>query len=132
MYEASNRVTLTIKGESLFGEVTAFDGRVNRRISFPDAARPDCDSCDKPDLLDSNLQVASVFQLVMGQQERNPMSGHFLGLRFEAVARAIEWGVEAGYVDDPDLVMRRIWILDHVYCRIQNAEVDRASKQKSG
>lgn len=85
--------------------------------------------CEKPELSQEDWEVVALFGRLHRQQQVSAMSGHLLGLRFEAVAEAIRWYAEAGVIIDPDYVMDRIWILDEVFCKIHNEKVDAASKK---
>lgn len=127
-------MTLTIKGTSLLGFPATIvrDGIASEHQPIPREALPDCESCEKPELSEAELDVVYVFRLVEGQQQRSHFSGHRFGLRFEAVRSAIEWAYEAGRIADRDYVMDHIWTLDQISCRIHNARVDAANPPKGG
>jgi hypothetical protein len=91
---------------------------------MPDDALPDCEACDKPDLIGPNSEAVFVYKFIRNQQMRSSYSGHLFGLRFEAVVSALEWFYEAGVINDRDEVMWRIWEIDGIACRIGNAKLD--------
>jgi len=96
---------------------------------LPDAARPDCEACPKPELGRINIQTLRLYNLVREQQTTNPMSGHRLGLRLEAVIAGIKWLMDAHEIDEPDEVMRRVMVMDAISNRHLNAKIDAASKK---
>lgn len=112
-------MTLTIDGRDVRGNV-------------PEEALPDCQSCPKPELVGVNYETAIVYRYCGGQQQYNDMSGHWRGMRLEAVVAAIQFYASMGRLTDPEGVMERIWILDEIQCRIHNAAVEaEANRPKS-
>lgn len=87
----------------------------------PADALPDCESCDKPELLPSNQEVVHVYNYVVNQQVYAAMGGERLGVRMEAVLETIRWLSEGGELSDPDLVFRRIFRLDAAVNAVSNA-----------
>lgn len=107
-------------------------GRGPERIHLlPDAARPNCEECPKPEIGPINSQTIRLYELVREQQMISDYSGIRRGMRFEAVVQAVEWGHRRGWITDPDEVMERVWILDSIANRIANAKAEAAAKAKS-
>lgn len=88
-------------------------GRRQRwRDELPEEALPDCVGCSKPEIRPEDAEAVMVYQAISNQQTFNYVSGHRLGLRFEAVVAAVRWYHERGVIEDPDGVMEKIWIID--------------------
>lgn len=109
--------------------MTIKDGTYTYKTTLPDDALQDCEACDKVELMPENVAVANVYSMLITQQQRSAMGGHRLGLRMEAVVALLGWLKSTGQVEEPELVMQRIWILDDIYNRIQNARIDAESEK---
>lgn len=121
-FQASESVTLRIEGRDLEGFVwfRRPGDPIERRTALPKRALPDCVQCDKPDLWPENYETVEFYELVCDQQTIDTFGGNFLGLRAEAVVPMLDWCVRQGRINDPDVVMRRIWHLDRVVTKIRN------------
>lgn len=123
-----------MRGQRLDQLVTVKDHRgITSLIELPPDAKPPCPTCEKPELTPDNLDVVLVYSFAGNQQQVSEMSGHWRGMRLEAVLAALNYLWEAGKIRDRDLVMERIWTLDAINVRIHNAKVDAnqaASKSK--
>jgi hypothetical protein len=124
-------IELTVRGERLDQPVAIKEGSYTYETDLPDEAFPDCETCEKVELYPENIEVANCYAMLIGQQERSAMSGHRLGLRMEALVSFLGWMERQGTIENPDIVMRRIWILDEVYNRIQNGRMDAESEKRS-
>lgn len=111
--------------------MTIKDGAYTYQTEMPEGALQDCETCEKVELMQENVAVANAYSMLSGQQHRSAMSGHRLGLRMEAVVAWLDWSVREGSIEDPNLVMRRIWILDEINNRVHNARVDAESEKRS-
>lgn len=123
-------VEITVHGGRLDRPVTIKDGTYVYDTMLPDDALQDCETCEKVELMPENVPVANCYSMLISQQQRSAMGGHRLGLRMEAVVALLGWLQRTNQIEEPALVMQRIWILDDIYNRIQNARID-AETEKS-
>lgn len=98
---------------------------------LPREALPDCKSCPKPDLTAENGEVVHVYSMVNRQQMYVGMGANMMGLRMEALVSLLGWLGDRHQITDPDLIMRRIWVLDEIAVRHFNAKLA-AESEKAG
>jgi hypothetical protein len=111
----------------MLDDVTIVDGRgFSIRGAVPDEARPDCESCEKPELHEANSDTVILYNHVATQQQQAGTNGHWAGVRMEAVIAVAEWLYDAGEIWDMDEAIRRIQIIDRVNVQQHNAAVDAA------
>lgn len=89
----------------------------------PRAAFPDCHTCPKPELDESNAETLHLWELVGDQQTYNDFSGERLGLRMEAVVAALDELCRQGHILDRARAFHRIWIVDAEVRRATNAKI---------
>lgn len=107
-------------------------GDIIRPMYLPDEALPDCGNCEKPELTSENAEVCYVYSLVADQQMHNSFNGMALGLRMEALTAALDWLIRTDAIESPEVVFRRIWILDRIAVKHRNLELERRRKAQEG
>lgn len=99
---------------------------------IPDEAKPDCESCEKPELDHSSYEAVHLFNVCINQQEWNQMSGHRMGLRMEAVKAALDELCLMGQIEDRSRAFQRVFIIDDAVNRVLNDRLDASARAKSG
>lgn len=97
---------------------------VEYSATLPQDALPDCSACEKPELWPENVDAAILYGHVQGQQQVAGMSGHFFGVRIEALIAAANWLYEAGRINNIDRAIDGAQEIDRINCRHHNAKVD--------
>ena len=92
---------------------------------------PDCASCEKPELDESNHEAFLLWNRVANQQTYNAFSGARLGLRMEAVVACLNELCEEGLIRDRRTAFDRVWVIDQVVNQIDRikAEQEEAARK---
>lgn len=99
---------------------------------IPSEAKPDCDSCPKPELLPGNWEAVGVFYAVWNQQNWLGMDGYRGGIRAEALKVVMDEFEASGQITDRARVFRRVLIMDQVVNRELNAKLEAKLKSNRG
>lgn len=70
------------------------------------------------------METVFLYGFVQNQQHYPGTSGHFGGVRMEAVIAVAQWLWEAGDIFDMDEAIRRVSIIDSVHVKQHNDKVD--------
>jgi hypothetical protein len=121
-------VSITVEGDRIDGEVTITENGVSRVDTYPRGALPDCESCEKPDLLPQNYDAVRLYHHVQDQHERGPMHGEYRPIRMSDMIATANWLYEAGVIDDIDTAIPGAKIIGDIRTRIINAEIEAKAK----